>query len=115
MEILCLTDVSATVTWTPLPQSSLNGRLTKYTVTLKKNNGKNRKNLKSAEEKIEIQNLKPFTEYLVQVAARNSAGCGPTSPYLSFTTLEAGKMNELYQHHAFIIAMCMHKSDCYTQ
>ena len=101
MQILCLTEVSALVSWTPPPQSSLNGKLTKYAVTLKKNNGKIFKVYKTNEDKIEIQKLNPFTEYLVQVAARNSAACGPISSSLSFTTLEAGKMNVLYQYHAF--------------
>ena len=89
------------MSWTPPPQSSLNGKLTKYVVTSKKNNGKCLKMCKTKEDKIEIQNLNPFTEYLVQVAACSSAGCGPMSSSFSFTTLEAGKMNVLYQYHAF--------------
>ena len=93
MQILSLTEVSALVSWTSPPQSSLNGKLTKYVVILKKNSGKFLKKFKTNEYKIEIQNLNPFTEYLVQVAASNSAGCGPTSSSFSFITLETGKMS----------------------
>ena len=94
MHILDVTAVSAIVTWKPPSKSSLNGNLTIYRVILKESDGKDLKYCDEGEA--EFQDLKPFTEYLVQVAACNSAGCGPMSPDLTFTTLQAGITNGLY-------------------
>ena len=93
MQIQNLTAVSASVTWNPLSKSSLNGELIKYAVTLMENDGNDLKTFDSIEEKIDITDLRPFTRYIVQVAACNSIGCGPKSEEISFTTAEAGMSN----------------------
>ena len=91
VQIRKLTAVSASVTWKPLSKSSLNGKLMKYIVTRKENDNKSSlKSFDATEEKIDFTNLMPFTKYLVQVAACNSAGCGPKSDDISFTTAETG-------------------------
>ena len=102
LQILCLTDTKVSLTWTPPPLSSLNGKIIMYTVTYKKSNGKNLKSCKTDQDKIEILDLKPFTKYLIQVAACNFAGCGPASSSLSVTTLESGK-KVFYGCHEFDI------------
>ena len=96
MRTLDVTALSAVVTWKPPSKSSLNGNLTKYSVILKESDGKDFKYSDINEGETEFQDLKPFTEYLVQVAACNSAGCGPMSPDLTFTTLQAGISNGLH-------------------
>ena len=93
MQIQKLTCDSASVTWEPLSNSSLNGKFTKYTVTLKENDGNSLKLFDSTEQKIDFTNLRPFVKYLVQVSACNSVGCGPKSEEISFTTAEAGITN----------------------
>ena len=90
VQIRKLTAVSASVTWKALSKSSLNGKLTKYEVTLKENDKNSFKSFDATEEKFDFTNLRPFTKYLVQVAACNSAGCGPKSEEITFTTAEAG-------------------------
>ena len=90
VQIRKLTAVSASVTWKPLSTSSINGKLTKYVVNQKENDGNCLKSFDATEEKIDFTNLRPFTKYLVQVAACNSAGCGPKSKEISFNTAEAG-------------------------
>ena len=90
VQIQKLTAVSASVTWKPLSKSSLNGKLMKYAVTRKENDKNSLKSFDATEEKFDFTNLIPFTKYLVQVAACNSAGCGPKSEEISFTTAEAG-------------------------
>ena len=93
MHIQKLTAVSASVTWKPLSKSSLNGKLIKYVVTRKANNGNGLKLFDAIEEKIDFTDLRPFTRYIVQVATCNSAGCGPKSEEIIFTTDEAGITN----------------------
>ena len=90
VQIRKLTAVTASVTWKPLSKSSLNGKLTKYEVTLKENDRNSLKSFDATEEKFNFTNLSPFTKYIVQVAACNSAGCGPKSKKITFTTDEAG-------------------------
>ena len=90
VQIRKLTAVSASLTWKPLSKSSLNGNLTKYVVTQKENDKDSFKSFDVTEEKINFTNLRPFTKYIVQVAACNSEGCGPKSEEMSFTTAEAG-------------------------
>ena len=90
VQIQKLTAVSASVTWKPLSKSSLNGKLTKYEVTLKENDKSNLKSFDATEEKFDFTILRSSTKYLVQVAACNSAGCGPKSEEITFTTAEAG-------------------------
>ena len=90
MQIQKLTAVSASVTWKPLSKSSLNGILIKYVVTRKENDEDCSKSFDATDEKIDFTNLSPFTKYIVQVAACNSAGCGPKSKEITFTTAEAG-------------------------
>ena len=86
VQIRKLTAVSVSVTWEPL--SSLNGKITKYIVTRKEKKGL--KSFDATEEKIDFTDLRPFTRYSVQVAACNSAGYGPKSKEIAFTTAEAG-------------------------
>ena len=76
--------------WKPLSKSSIHGKLTKYIVNRKENDRNGLQSFNAIEEKIDFTNLRPFTKYLVQVAACNSAGCGPKSEELAFTTAEAG-------------------------
>ena len=90
VQIRKLTAVSASVTWKPLSKSSINGKLTKYVVNQKEYDGIGLKSFDVTEEKIDFTNLRPFSKYLVQVAACNSAGCGPKSKEITFTTAEAG-------------------------
>ena len=90
MQIRKLTAVSASVTWKPLSKSTINGKLTKYVVNQNENEGIGVKSFDVTEEKIDFTNLRPFTKYLVQVAACNTAGCGPKSKEITFTTAEAG-------------------------
>ena len=93
MHIQKLTCDSASVTWKSLSKSSLNGKFTKYAVTLMENDGNSLKLFDATEEKIDFTNLRPFVKYLVQVSACNSVGCGPKSEETSFTTAEAGIPN----------------------
>ena len=90
MQIRKITAVSASVTWKPLSKSSINGKLTKYVVNRKETDGNGLKSFDATDEKIDVTNLRPFTKYLVQVAACNSAGSGPKSKEITFTTAEAG-------------------------
>ena len=62
----------------------------KYVVTRKENDKNSLKSFDATEEKIDFLDLRPFTTYIVQVAACNSAGCGPKSEEITFTTAEAG-------------------------
>ena len=82
--------MSASVTWEPLSKSSVNGKLTKYVVTRKENDGNGLQLFNAIEENIDFKNLRPFTKYLMQVAACNSTGNGPKSKEKAFTTAEAG-------------------------
>ena len=84
------TAVSAVATWKPPPIFFLNGRLIKYALTLTENDNNILKSYDADEDKCELLNLRPFTRYSVEVAACNSAGCGPRSHELYFTTDEAG-------------------------
>ena len=90
VQIRNITAVSASVTWKPLSKSSLNGKLKKYEVTLKENDKNSLKSFDATEEKFDFTDLSPFTKYIVQVAACNSAGCGPKSKEIPITTAEAG-------------------------
>ena len=62
----------------------------KYVVSLKESDESILKSFDATEEKIDFMDLRPFTKYLVQVAACNSAGCGPKSEEIPFTTAETG-------------------------
>ena len=95
MQIRNLTAVSASVIWKPLSKSSINGKLTKYVVNRKEIDGNGLQSFNASEEKIDFTNLRPFTKYLVQVAACNSAGYGPKSEEIAFTTAGAGITIEL--------------------
>ena len=90
VQIQKLTALSASVTWEPLSKSSLKGKLMKYVVSLKESDKSILKSFDATEEKIDFMDLRPFTKYLVQVAACNSAGCGPKSEEIPFTTAEIG-------------------------
>ena len=90
MQTSKFTAVSATVTWKAPSKSSINGKFTKYVVNLNKKDENCWKSLDVTEEKIDFTNLRPYSEYIVQVAACNSAGCGPKSEEITFTTAEAG-------------------------
>ena len=90
MQIRNLTAVSASVIWKPLSKSSINGKLRKYVVIRKVKDGKSLQSFNAVKENIDFMNLRPFTKYIVQVAACNSAGCGPKSEEIIFTTAEAG-------------------------
>ena len=90
------------MTWKPLSKSTLNGELIKYAVTRKENNGNGLKLFDAIEEKIDFTDLRPFTRYRVQVAACNSAGCGPKSKEITFTTAEAG-ITTLWSQKCFIL------------
>ena len=59
-------------------------------MTQKENDGNGLQSFNGIEEKIDFKNIRPFTRYIVQVAVYNSAGCGPKSEKISFTTAEAG-------------------------
>ena len=80
---------SATVTWKAPSKSSINGKFTKYVVNLNKKDENCWKSLDVTEEKIDFTNLRPYSEYIVQVAACNSAGCGPMKE-ITFKTAQAG-------------------------
>ena len=90
LKIISLTTVSASITWKPLPNFFLNGKLTKYSLTLKEADTNKLTSYSTDEEKIECVGLRPFTKYSVQVAACTSAGCGRMSQELFFTTAEEG-------------------------
>ena len=90
VQIRKLTAISASVTWKPLSKSSINGKLVKYVVNRKENDGNGLQSFNAVKENIDFTNLRPFTKYSVQVAACNSAGCGPKSKEITFTTAEAG-------------------------
>ena len=62
-------------------------------VTLKEKDGNDLKSYETNIDQFEFHDLRPFTEYSVQVAACTSAGCGTMSPDSYFTTLEAGIPN----------------------
>ena len=93
LRILNITDVSASATWKPLTVSSLNGKFINYEVYLKEKNGNDLKSYETNKDQFEFHNLRPFTEYSVQVAACAYAGCGTMSTDSYFTTLEAGIPN----------------------
>ena len=57
--------------WKPLSKSSINGKLTKYVVNRKENDGNGLQSFNAIEENIDFTNLRPFTKYLVQIAACN--------------------------------------------
>ena len=106
VQIQKLTGVSATVTWKPLSKSSLNGKLMKYVVTRKENNRSSLKSFDATEENIDFMDLRPFTKYTLQVAACNSAACGPKSEEITFTTDEAGitimDQTNIFMHADFL-------------
>ena len=77
------------MTWKAPSKSSINGKFTKYVVNQKKKDENCWKSHDITEEKIDFTNLRPYSEYIVQVAACNSAGCGPMKG-ITFTTAEAG-------------------------
>ena len=95
LQIMSLTTVTASVTWKPLPNFFLNGKLTKYAVTLKEADTNNLTLYSTNEDKFECVDLTPFTKYSVQVAACTTAGCGVMSQELFFTTAEEGILNIL--------------------
>ena len=77
------------MTWKPLTNLFLNKTFT-YIVNLKEIDRNILKSCETNEVKKEFPDLKPFTKYSIQVAARTYAGCGPMSQELFFTTAEAG-------------------------
>ena len=84
---------SLKVTW--LPPNEENGKILKYTIYYKRV-GSDKKDSRSivatsTERNKTIQNLKPYTNYSVEVAANTSAGYGRKSKAKFAQTNQAGK------------------------
>ena len=108
VQILNLTAVSATVTWTPLPKSSLKGKFTKYAVKLMELDTEKLTFHDTKKRKFKIVDLNHFTRYSIQVAACNSEGDGPFSPHVHFKTHQSGILNKwknIYRYHGLYL-MC---------
>ena len=88
ISVAFISSFSIVLRWAPPEESSQNGIIRSYNVTLEGNS--TRRNLISTTEGITIDSLEPFTPYAVSVAAHTVA-IGPFSSSLQVTTLVDGK------------------------
>lgn len=75
------------LSWKPPDPEHQNGVITTYHLLI---DFPNMMELNSTNTSAEITNLKPYTTYMVKIAAATIAGIGPYSAALSFQTLEDG-------------------------
>ena len=82
------------LSWVPPEEDSQNGIIRRYTVTVAEivssTLSQIRRRVTSTRERVQINNLRPFTNYSVAVAA-STVAIGPFSPLLRVTTLVDGK------------------------
>ena len=86
-----LSSTSATIEWDSLPDSDRNGKLTEYTVILKKHGVESRTKCPPQETEYTFPNLKRYTAYSVEVSAKTSKGNGPANKPVNFSTNLFGK------------------------
>ncbi|XP_053114234.1 contactin-1 isoform X2 [Hemicordylus capensis] len=79
----------ATVSWQHISNPSLTGYQIRYWSVHEKEIAANKVQVSNKNVSVRLENLKPDTQYHVDVAAFNSAGIGPTSSTLVFTTEKA--------------------------
>ena len=89
LEIVPINQVQ--VSWSPPHEDFQNGILTHYTICLREETGDNciseiLHSATSLPRSVVLQNLSPDTVYRVRVRAHTSAGSGPYSPDVLFTT-----------------------------
>lgn len=70
-----------------------------YTCTLSETNTANKIKLETQLTLIQIDVLKPFTNYSTVVTIKNDIGSGPSSSPIAFRTLEDGKILITDDHH----------------
>ena len=86
---------SLVVTWTPPPSSERNGIVTSYRVAFWKTatteDGSEEAALMSKDLRAQLENLRPWTNYSMSVAALTRAGQGVASKSLICTTHQDGE------------------------
>ena len=92
VEAVATGSTSILVTWKEITNDNF---LTGYTVKYTERDVVRFKKVKGVGE-LELQNLKIFTNYTIEVAARSSTQDGNFSKAIRVTTLEDGKLSFLY-------------------
>ena len=88
---------SVELSWSAPLLEERNGIIDSYVITLTRHGRDSQLQLMSTTTTITLNSLVAFTSYFVTVAAVTSAGLGPPSSQLSFTTAEDGnKQNTSY-------------------
>ena len=82
-----LSSTSATIQWDSLPDSDRNGKLTEYTVILKKHGVESRTKCPPQETEYTFPILKRYTAYSVEVSAKTC----PANKPVNFSTNLFGK------------------------
>ena len=98
--------------WRPPPKSSINGEFLGYQISYRQRNDNTSKNAQNGQvynlkdpevTQFTIQDLTPFTQYLVALRVRNPAGLGPETKVVVMTD-EGGKVLAI-----FLDLSCIHK------
>ena len=90
---------SAELSWSPPLPEERNGIISGYIITVTRRGTDSQLQIMSTTTNITLNRLIAFTSYLVTVATATSAGLGPPSSQLTFTTDEDG--NELNTSSVF--------------
>ena len=86
-----------------------NGIISGYIITVTRRGTDSQLQIMSTTTNITLNRLVSFTSYLVAVAAATSAGLGPPSSQLTFTTDEDG--NQLNTSFVMVISQFWHASE----
>ncbi len=90
-----ITAKSVTFSYNPPLAHEQNGIITKYKIELTNLDLGIKSHYELSDQKLLIENLKPYTVYEITIAGRTAIGYGPFSQQKTFRTLESGKGNFL--------------------
>ena len=87
---------SILVTWGEVPRDKQHGKILEYAVIYETSEGgaQREKRVGSPTRRIELTELKEYTEYSIQVLAATVKGDGPRSEHISVETDQDGKYKE---------------------
>lgn len=90
LDVVSQSSTSVTVSWSPPQSERQNGIISRYSVNVTKSNSGESSLLSTADRSITLEQLDPFTTYLISVAAQTAIGLGPYTLPLTVTTNEDG-------------------------
>ena len=103
-----VTSTSITVVWEDINCIDRNGRITSYDVIFGETGEAMMMRSGISERSFTADELRPFTNYTVQVRGVNSVDSGPYSDLIIITTAEAG--NLLYTYIMYVCITVFHSS-----